>query len=356
MRGLLSRLLIALTLWTALAVPAASQTWRPGRVGIKVGLSQNLLLTPTADLSPPTLTRTSSAGTAPWNFTVGIDSTIHEGDVLHIEVAATSGFTALEQNVSHEITGGEISGGVLDLSGSGLNLAPATGAHFMRAYFTRWLTTNSVYSNTIDLTIAGATYAAFDAAKRTTFGGQSGTISGGGYTYNGYDFGSDISFRAATSTALTDPIGYIEFTFTGANSNTGIGFVNGSYDFSGCCVTFGTTSGSFAVTANVGGVSGVRAGSSTWLDFPPPLTTNGTFGLLVHKATGKVWLRLSSGWYPDTPVFNSDGTIASGTGYASGLTTFYWAVVAVRGEGVTVNSGQSAYTYTPPTFTPANWK
>jgi hypothetical protein len=157
--------------------------------------------------------------------------------------------------------------------------------------------------------------------------------------------------RVRGDVALTNATGYVEFTVKhGAiniNRNPRVGLVNSAASITGDAVGLGTTAGTFAM-AN----GNYWAGTGTVVQFSATLNGAGAWnvdgavvGMLVHKATGKVWLRTSGGWYPDAPTFAADGSLLTGTGVASGLTDFYFAAGSSDQTQLTVNAGQKAFVH-----------
>lgn len=198
---------------------------------------------------------------------------------------------------------------------------------------------------------------ALDPAKRTTFGGQQGTLADRNRTFTGYDFGSNVEFNALSVTQLNKPVGYVEFTVKYGLGSTSpfIGLANTAYDWT-TVGNIGQRAGSWGVLPDGGGAAVVYAGSGTVGPTPPTIADGATVGMIVHKATGKVWLVHPNGTiYPDTPVFAADGSLTSGTGYASGLTDFYFATSTRRNDGASVNTGQFLPVRTLPANVALGW-
>lgn len=198
----------------------------------------------------------------------------------------------------------------------------------------------------------------FDPAKQTTFVGHNGTFADGNLTYHGVDEGSQVQYNTLSTIALNRPVGYVELTVdTGSiPAWPAFGVADSSYDYA--------TQGQLGARANSWGFRTsdtnliiVYAGSGTIVDTISPDVDDGqVVGMIVHKATGKAWIiHPDDSISPDTPTFGADGSLTSGTGYATGLSEFFFGISTQRDDGGTVNAGQAAKVRTTPTNVELGW-
>lgn len=172
---------------------------------------------------------------------------------------------------------------------------------------------------------------------------------------NGQDFGSPYPFKVIGDTALTDTSGYVEFLYEELNtsySGPRVGVAAATYDATTTTPLFGTSAGS--ISAGAGGLF-----VETTTPVTGPNYANGErIGIFVHKTTKKLWFRTASGWFPDTPVVNADGSLngSSGAGITASFDIAYFGSAQTNQNGFTVNGGQSAFTYGPPANGKPGWK
>jgi len=302
----------------------------------------------TATLAAPTIAREGSPGTAPFSWTIANDSFYHEGFYWQVQRATSAAnLTAgtLNGSAIQQVTASDLYGDPLVFAQLGstpvgpLALRMRIGSDDGDASFT-W----SGWSNVLTDTIAASYAAVFDAAKLSI----DATLSADKRTMTSKNVGYNSGQRAVGDTALSAAIGYVEFTLVASfvtpdRGDPAIGLVP---------TTYNKNTDQLAVLLQKSGYLFINGGYVGQLSAVP---NGGTAAFALHKATGKLWVRMPDRWYPDTPAFNADGSIASGTGYATGLTSFLFGVQADGGDSLRVNAGQDAFIYSLLANVPGGW-
>ena len=191
--------------------------------------------------------------------------------------------------------------------------------------------------------VASVYTARFDPARKSA----QGQFFDSNRSFSSGAFGSQYPATGGGDTVPTYPVVYAEFTWNkSANSYAGanIGLIDDSFPFGNAGTLVSGQAGCIGFSA--AGVYRIAGGSfvtaPTWEEGTGPRTV----GLLYHIASGRVWFRDNDGtFFPDTPTFNANGTIASGTGILTGLNLAQvrTAVMSADESKITGNWGQTPF-------------
>lgn len=312
-------------------------------------------VTPTP-IATPVITQSSTKGVAPFEFNVQNDASWLAGYYGNRQrsnsatKAPDGSFATITGDAIHQLSPQDLSTG--DVTFEDMPSTPV-GPIYEQFRVGRedgnggyvWGNWSNVLSDTI-----APTYNAVLSDTRKS--GSLAMLSNGNRTMSATDQGYTLTVSAVDTVALSAAIGYVEASFTWAgNTERGLpvlGLVGPSFDptqYQTPATRITADGVVFVANQQIGNAGDAGSNGTTWA------------GMLVHKATGKVWFRTPSGYYPDTPTFNADGSIASGAGLTTGLAgAAINFVVAVRGgDSITINAGQGALAYARPANAPGGW-
>lgn len=294
----------------------------------------------------PVITRDGTPGTSPFSWTIANDDSYHEGYYWNVQRAtSTANLLAgtFNANIIQQVKASDLYGDpiVFDELGStpigDLALRVRIG-HDDGVGGYIW----SNWSNILTDTIAASYTATFDDTKVT----NDATLSADKRTLTSKNLGYQSAAKAAGTSALSAPIGYFEVTFVQsfvtpdrAYPYGGLVPVNWNKNTDGPAVSYYQSGALFVGGGFVGQYSGVAA-------------NGGTLGFIVHKNSGKFWVRTETKWEPGVPSFDVNGNITGDPGFSSGITSFLGLASCDGGDQIRIGFGQESPKYSLPANVP----
>lgn len=304
---------------------------------------------PGVPLVAPVITRDGTPGTSPFSWVIQNDDSFHEGYYWNVQRATSvANLTAgtLNANVIQQVKSSDLYGDpvVFDELGStpigDLALRMRIGYDNGAGGYV-W----GPWSNILTDTIAASFVSTFDTTRTR----NAPTFSADNRTMISRNVGYQSHVVAVNTVELSAPIGYAEMTFvqsyvTPDRAPPVIGLAPSTWNKNTDSYKYGYLPD--GATFKNGGYVGPISTTSA---------QGGVVGVLVHKATGKFWLRTSSKWEPGVPSFDSNGNITGDAGLSSDLSSFLLYAGADGGDSIRINCGQDAFNYALPANVPKGW-